>query len=156
MRLVRSRWGQSGRTAIVTGGASGIGLALGTRLVQLGAHVTLADIDGEAANRRADELNGSAGGTVIGRRIDVSDEAAFRSLVDEVIERYGRLFGEVTPGPDQQRYDSRPRRPSRRAPAQPQQPLDPKRIRSGTPSAPGRPFDSSSRHRGLDRLSPIS
>lgn len=52
----------------------------------------LADIDGEAAGRRADELNGSTGGdVVVGRQIDVGDEAAFRSLVDEIVERDGRL-----------------------------------------------------------------
>jgi NAD(P)-dependent dehydrogenase (short-subunit alcohol dehydrogenase family) len=91
LRLVGSMQGLSGRTAIVTGGASGIGLAIGARLVQHGARVVLADINGEAAERRADELNGSGGEAVLGRRVDVSDEAAFRSLVDEVIERDGRL-----------------------------------------------------------------
>jgi NAD(P)-dependent dehydrogenase (short-subunit alcohol dehydrogenase family) len=91
VRAVGSTVGQSGRTAIITGGASGIGLALGAQLVRRGARAVLADIDGEAAQRRAEELDGLAGGSVLGRQLDVSDESAFRSLVEEVIERNGRL-----------------------------------------------------------------
>ena len=91
VRAVRSTVGRSGQTAIITGGASGIGLALGARLVRRGARVVLADIDGEAVRRRAEELNGLAGGSVLGRQLDVGDESAFRSLVEEVIERDGRL-----------------------------------------------------------------
>jgi NAD(P)-dependent dehydrogenase (short-subunit alcohol dehydrogenase family) len=82
-----------GRTAIVTGGASGIGLALGAQLVAAGGHVVLADIDGDGADRRAEELTttGPAGGSVVGRHLDVTDEASFRVLVHDVVERHGRL-----------------------------------------------------------------
>jgi NAD(P)-dependent dehydrogenase (short-subunit alcohol dehydrogenase family) len=83
--------GAEGRAAIVTGGASGIGLALGARLAASGARVVLADIDGGAAERRAEELSASSSGAVLGRQLDVRDEGAFRSLVDEVVERHGRL-----------------------------------------------------------------
>lgn len=81
----------AGRTAIVTGGASGIGRALGAQLVARGAHVILADIDGAAAERAATELAPAVGGTasIAGRRLDTCDEAAFRSLVDEIIEERG-------------------------------------------------------------------
>lgn len=83
----------AGRTAIVTGGASGIGRALGAGLVDLGALVVLADIDGEAVARVAAELvpPGRSSASVVGRQLDVCDERAFRSLVAEVIDRDGRL-----------------------------------------------------------------
>ena len=76
-----------GRTAIVTGGASGIGRALGARLTELGATVVLADIDGDAAERVAGELGGSAEG----RALDVADDVAVKALVDEVADRDGSI-----------------------------------------------------------------
>lgn len=59
----------AGRTALVTGGGSGIGRALGAALEQSGARVVLAD------------LVAGDGGC---RQLDVRDESAFRALVDEV------------------------------------------------------------------------
>jgi hypothetical protein len=56
-------------------------------LFQRGVRVVLADIDGDTAKRRAEELSRSGGEGVVGRQIDVCDEREFRSLVDEVIER---------------------------------------------------------------------
>jgi len=41
-----------GKTAIVTGGASGIGKAIARRFVQLGANVVIADLDGAMFSRR--------------------------------------------------------------------------------------------------------
>jgi NAD(P)-dependent dehydrogenase (short-subunit alcohol dehydrogenase family) len=67
-----------GRTALVTGGASGIGRALAGALTRSGARVVVADIDGEAVARTAADLG------IGGRQLDVSDEAAFRALVDDV------------------------------------------------------------------------
>ncbi len=46
-----------GKVAIVTGGASGIGRALGAALVRRGARVVLADVNGEAAHAAAQLLN---------------------------------------------------------------------------------------------------
>ncbi len=68
----------AGRSALVTGGASGIGAAIGRRLSSLGAHVTIADLDPAGARAVADEIGGDAWvvdlsdpGTVDGRTIDV-------------------------------------------------------------------------------------
>ena len=46
----------NGNAALVTGGASGLGLAAGRRLVDLGAEVTLLDLAGEALEQAADAL----------------------------------------------------------------------------------------------------
>lgn len=81
----------AGKTAIVTGGASGIGRAFGAQLVAHGAHVVLADIDGAGAKAAAQNMNDSGDGTVIGAELDVRDRQAVQALVDDVAARTGRL-----------------------------------------------------------------
>ncbi len=48
----------SGRKAIVTGAASGIGAAIARAFAAVGAHVMVADVDAAAARRVADEIGG--------------------------------------------------------------------------------------------------
>lgn len=77
----------------MTGGASGIGRAIGAELVGAGAHVVLADIDGDAAMHAARDLTPRAGaaGSITGVHLDTRDEAAFRALVSDVSARHGGL-----------------------------------------------------------------
>src|SRR5262245_53061855 len=79
-----------GAVAIVTGGASGIGRALAEQLAARGARVVVADLQGELADHVAAGIDGR-GGTAVGRRVDVVDFAGVRALVDEAVERWGRL-----------------------------------------------------------------
>lgn len=84
--------GVAGATVFVTGGASGIGRAIGAQLAARGAHVILADIDGPTAETVARELDAGAGtGSVEGRQLDVRSEEEFRSLVDRIITDRGAL-----------------------------------------------------------------
>jgi NAD(P)-dependent dehydrogenase (short-subunit alcohol dehydrogenase family) len=78
-----------GKIAIVTGGGSGIGAALGSALVAAGATVVLADLDGSAAEKVAAALSGP--GSARGVVLDVTDAAAVQSLVDSVVAEHGRL-----------------------------------------------------------------
>lgn len=64
----------SGRRALVTGGASGIGEACARAFAEAGAHVTIADLNGEAAERVAAELGGEAW------QVDLGDTAALADL----------------------------------------------------------------------------
>jgi 3-hydroxybutyrate dehydrogenase len=64
-----------GRTAIITGGASGIGLACAEELAARGAHIVVADRDGEAAERAAEAVGGEPW------VIDLSDTPALDTLV---------------------------------------------------------------------------
>ena len=82
----------SGRSAVVTGGGSGIGAALAAALVRAGAHVVVTDIDGAAARGVADALAGAAGsGSARAARLDVTDAAAVVELVDGVVAEHGGL-----------------------------------------------------------------
>ena len=79
------------QVAIITGGASGIGLALATALVQRGWHVVLGDIQAERAQREAERLTESGPGTAVAAAVDVRDQVALESLVHRIHEEQGRL-----------------------------------------------------------------
>jgi NAD(P)-dependent dehydrogenase (short-subunit alcohol dehydrogenase family) len=82
----------TGKTALITGGASGIGRALGAELFAFGAHVVLADIDGPAAELAAKQLGDAGpGGSVVGAELDVRDGAAVRALVENLSELHDGL-----------------------------------------------------------------
>ncbi len=81
--------GFSGRSAIVTGGGSGIGAALTDALVAVGAKVRCADIDLDAAKRVAAQAAGP--GTAVAVELDVIDPAAVRAVVDDVVAETGAM-----------------------------------------------------------------
>jgi NAD(P)-dependent dehydrogenase (short-subunit alcohol dehydrogenase family) len=75
------------RVAIVTGGGSGIGAALSRALAARGDTVVVADIDGASAERVASDIAGQA----VAAKVDVRDASAVQAVVDETVERHGRL-----------------------------------------------------------------
>lgn len=77
------------RTAVVTGGASGIGAAISRRLASDGAMVAIFDIDGSAAEALASSIELS-GGKAIGLTVDVTDRAAIDAGLNEARARLGR------------------------------------------------------------------
>lgn len=79
-----------GAVALVTGAASGIGRALATDLASRGATVVLADLQEELANEVAASIR-KDGGRASAHPLDVRDAEGFDALVDEVMEREGRL-----------------------------------------------------------------
>jgi NAD(P)-dependent dehydrogenase (short-subunit alcohol dehydrogenase family) len=87
---VSSQFDVAGYGVIVTGGASGLGLAYGEVLAAHGARVTLIDLDTEAVTEHAGRLAGE-GLDVRGATADVTDHAALDRAIDEAAETYGRL-----------------------------------------------------------------
>ena len=79
-----------GKTAIVTGGASGIGLGIASRLAEAGANVLLADINEELAAKAATELRGK-GYSVQSFKTDVSSEEDVRALLAEAVRQFGNI-----------------------------------------------------------------
>jgi NAD(P)-dependent dehydrogenase (short-subunit alcohol dehydrogenase family) len=80
----------AGRVAVVTGGASGMGLASARRFAAEGAAVVVADLDGDAADRAAAGIVAD-GGEAKAVAIDVASTASLRRLVEFVGDEYGRL-----------------------------------------------------------------
>lgn len=79
------------KTVIVTGAASGIGLATAKRFGAEGARVVVADRDAAHAAGAADEIKRAGAPDAWGAACDVSDEAAVVACVQETLKRFGTL-----------------------------------------------------------------
>src|SRR5262245_61340232 len=80
----------SGKTAIVTGAASGIGLGIATALAEAGANVVMADIQKEAVEQAAHGLSGT-NKRVMPVRIDVTQEQSVREALADAERHFGKL-----------------------------------------------------------------
>ena len=79
-----------GKTAIVTGGAKGIGWGIAKIFVQEGAKVVVVDWDEENGKKTADELN-KAGGEAIFVKCDVSSEDQVNAMIDKTLKAFGQV-----------------------------------------------------------------
>jgi len=87
---VSSRFDVTGFGVVVTGGASGLGLAYGEVLAAHGARVTLIDVDAAAVTAQAARLAGE-GLDVRSAVADVTDHGSLEGAIDGAAEAYGRL-----------------------------------------------------------------
>ena len=78
------------KVAVVTGAASGIGLAIADRLAADGANVLMTDIDGSRVADVAADIQ-SQGGRVETAQLDVRDAEAVEAIADRCVERFGGL-----------------------------------------------------------------
>jgi 2-deoxy-D-gluconate 3-dehydrogenase len=88
---IESLFGLSGRVAIVTGGASGIGLSTVELLAGAGAKVAMVDRNAEAAEQALAKLGIRPGGDGIALAADVAEEAAVERATDAVMQKFGRI-----------------------------------------------------------------
>ncbi|MEM8552127.1 MAG: SDR family NAD(P)-dependent oxidoreductase [Pseudomonadota bacterium] len=84
-------FGLSGKTALVTGGASGVGAMAAAGLVAAGAHVIIASRNGQACEEAAAALNAAGPGSAEGLSGDVSTKEGVEALADAVGLRAPRL-----------------------------------------------------------------
>mgnify|MGYP000325920032 CR=1 FL=1 len=84
----------AGRNYVVTGAASGIGLAVAESLVRVGAHVALVDRDGAGAERAAQHLR-TQGARAVAVECDIADEACVQRAAERVRRDLGRVAGLV-------------------------------------------------------------
>jgi 3-oxoacyl-[acyl-carrier protein] reductase len=78
------------KVAIVTGGGSGIGKAIATRLAGEGASVVVADLNENAMNATVQELT-AAGHKAIGYKVDVSKREQLKDFMSAIVEKLGRI-----------------------------------------------------------------
>lgn len=89
-RPAMARHDFTGRVALVTGAAGGIGRATAQELARAGAKVAVADIDLEHAKRTVERIE-QEGGTALAIRVDVADPVSVASMVKTTVDRFGRL-----------------------------------------------------------------
>jgi NAD(P)-dependent dehydrogenase (short-subunit alcohol dehydrogenase family) len=79
------------RVVVITGGASGIGRALGERFAAEGARVVLADVERDRLDQTAAKLGKDAAGEVVGIQADVTEPDSVEALAAAVYERFGAV-----------------------------------------------------------------
>jgi NAD(P)-dependent dehydrogenase (short-subunit alcohol dehydrogenase family) len=90
MKKISELFNVAGYGAVVTGGASGIGLALTEALAGNGARVTMLDVHPQRIESETKRLRG-AGLDVRGKVLDVTDHEALDAAIDEAAREYGRV-----------------------------------------------------------------
>ncbi len=83
-------WLKAGNTAVVTGGAGGIGLEAARRFGAAGMNLVLVDMKSDALADASAELS-AGGGDVMTASCDVSDRTAMETLRDQVLDRFGSV-----------------------------------------------------------------
>ena len=81
----------SGKVAVVTGGASGVGKCLCADLARAGAHVVIADIEPARIGKTRAEIAALGDGEVLGIVCDVTKEASVRALAEQVFARFSTV-----------------------------------------------------------------
>jgi 2-keto-3-deoxy-L-fuconate dehydrogenase len=76
------------KTVIITGGASGIGLAMSRLFASQGATVHMLEINGMQAEQEADKIN-ATGGRARAHQVDITDEARVNEVIDSIAAEHG-------------------------------------------------------------------
>jgi NAD(P)-dependent dehydrogenase (short-subunit alcohol dehydrogenase family) len=85
----------AGQTILITGGGSGLGLAMGRYLLELGANLVICGRREHVLRQAAEELQRETGGQVLAQPCDVRVVEQVESLLDAALERFGSVHGLV-------------------------------------------------------------
>ncbi|MFU8814317.1 MAG: SDR family NAD(P)-dependent oxidoreductase [Pseudomonadales bacterium] len=81
----------SGKVALITGGASGIGRACARRYAEEGADIVIADRDARRGAEAAEEIRASANSRVMFVEVDVAEEASIEEMAERAVREFGRI-----------------------------------------------------------------
>jgi NAD(P)-dependent dehydrogenase (short-subunit alcohol dehydrogenase family) len=81
----------NGQVALVTGGARNLGLQIAEALAEVGAAVVVTARKHEAASRAAEQLAQAKGTRTLGVQLEITDEAAWTTVVQQIEREFGRL-----------------------------------------------------------------
>ncbi len=88
---IRELFDLSGQVAIVSGGNRNLGYDAAEALAEAGARVVVTSRDRQRAEESAARLAGQTGVEVVGKALEVTDEAGWAALVEETLARFGRI-----------------------------------------------------------------
>jgi len=88
---IRDLFALTGRRAVVTGGAQGLGKAIVRRLAEAGASVLIGDLKEDLARTVAEQLSRRYGARVIATRLDVTDGSSVIAAADNAVGEFGGL-----------------------------------------------------------------
>src|SRR6187402_2870930 len=84
-----------GKTIVVTGGGTGLGKAMGTYFLKLGANLVITSRKLEVIQKTADEMMAATGGQVLAIQCDVRDYEQVENVLAKTIENFGKVDGLV-------------------------------------------------------------
>ena len=88
---IRELFDLTGRTALITGGGTGLGFQMATALAEAGASVALASRRADLCREQAAALAGATGARTLGLGLDVGVKAEAETAVDEVVRAWGQV-----------------------------------------------------------------
>lgn len=80
-----------GKTIVVTGGGTGLGRAMGTYFLKLGANLVITSRKLEVLQKTADEMAAETGGQVLAVQCDVRDYAQVENVLAQAIQKFGKV-----------------------------------------------------------------
>ncbi len=84
-----------GKTIVVTGGGTGLGKAMGTYFLKLGANLVITSRKLDVIQKTADEMMAATGGQVLAIQCDVRDYEQVENVLTKTIEKFGKVDGLV-------------------------------------------------------------
>lgn len=95
MKTINELFDFKGKVIIISGAAGAIGSEASRFLASLGAHIVVADLNGDGAKEVADDITKNSGNEALGMQIDATDEKQIEKLVKATLDKFGKISAVV-------------------------------------------------------------